>query len=187
MKEAKDASARPKPKLYHQPHGRPWRPRSAPVQWGGPPGLPSWCWALRRTRAGNAETPVAASPRRLSTRQWFVARWNNHRRRRPADARFTPFLASPQRVRGMRLMPVLVDLAAGANLRNDDIGAFHAKKDSKTSDSCRSLVVPALQGLRVLRVERIGLGFSIFCRNRSRVGASHCSKYFAAVRERETL
>src|ERR1035441_9521744 len=25
MKEAKDASARPKPKLYHQPHGRPWR------------------------------------------------------------------------------------------------------------------------------------------------------------------
>ena len=87
----------------------------------------------------------------------------------------------------MRLMPVLVYLAAGANLRNDDIGAFHAKKDSKTSDSCRSLVVPALQGLRVLRVERIGLGFSIFCRNRSRIGASHCSKYFAAVRERETL
>ena len=54
-------------------------------------------------------------------------------------------------------MPVLVNLAARANVRNDDIEAFHAKEDSKTSGSCRSLVVPARQGLRVLRVERIGL------------------------------
>ncbi len=54
-------------------------------------------------------------------------------------------------------LPVLVDLATRANLRNDDIKALHLKKDSETSDSRRSLIVPALQRLRILGVERIGL------------------------------
>jgi hypothetical protein len=45
----------------------------------------------------------------------------------------------------MRSVPVLVDLATRANGRNDEIKAFYSKKDSKISDSCRSLVVPALQ------------------------------------------
>jgi hypothetical protein len=55
---------------------------------------------------------------------------------------------------------------------------------------------PALAGLWSFRPARgfefcgsngSAFSLSIFCRNRSRVGASHCSKYFAAVRDRETL
>ncbi len=57
----------------------------------------------------------------------------------------------------MRSLRALVDLATRANLRNDDIKVFDVKKDSKVSDSRRSLVVPALQPFRVLWVERIGL------------------------------
>jgi len=54
-------------------------------------------------------------------------------------------------------LAVFVDLSARANLRNDDIKALHLKKDSETSDSRRSLLVPALQRFRVLQVEGIGL------------------------------
>jgi hypothetical protein len=52
---------------------------------------------------------------------------------------------------------VFVDLATRANLRNDDIKALNLKEDSETSDSRRSLVVPALERFGVLRVERIRL------------------------------
>ena len=58
---------------------------------------------------------------------------------------------------GIRSLLVLVDLATRTNLRNDDREVEHAKKDSKIADSCRSLVVSALQMFRVLRVERISL------------------------------
>ena len=44
-------------------------------------------------------------------------------------------------------LPVLVNLTARANLSNDDIQALHPKKDSKISDSRRSLIVSALQRL----------------------------------------
>src|SRR5271157_1493553 len=65
-------------------------------------------------------------------------------------------LPSDNRCASIRSLPVLVDLATRANLRNDDIKVPDMKKDSKISDSRRSLVLPALQPLRVLRVERIG-------------------------------
>lgn len=55
----------------------------------------------------------------------------------------------------MRSLPVTVDPATRANLGNDDIKALDVKKDSKTTDPRRSPVVLALQGFRVLRVERI--------------------------------
>jgi len=65
----------------------------------------------------------------------------------------------------MRSLPVLVDLATRANRRKDDVEVVHAKKDSKTGSA---------------------FSFSIFSRNRSRVGASHRSKYFAADADIET-
>ena len=59
----------------------------------------------------------------------------------------------------IRSPPVLVNLATRADVRNDNNKTFHAKKDSKIADSSRSLIVPALQRLRALRVKRIGLQF----------------------------
>jgi hypothetical protein len=54
-------------------------------------------------------------------------------------------------------LPVLVNPATRANLRDDDIKALHLKKDSKAAGSCRSPVAPALHRFRVLGVERIDL------------------------------
>ena len=56
-------------------------------------------------------------------------------------------------------LSVLVDLATRTDLRNDNINVLNAKKDSKISDSRRSLIVPALKRLRGSQVERIGLQF----------------------------
>lgn len=53
-------------------------------------------------------------------------------------------------------MPMLVNFAARADIRDDNIGAYHGEKDSKAAHSRRSLLVTALQGFRVPRVEGIG-------------------------------
>lgn|GEM_PF-3498815 len=63
------------------------------------------------------------------------------------------------RAASVRSLPVLVDVATRADLRNDDVKIVHAEKDSKIADPRRSLVVPARQRLRVSQVERIGLQF----------------------------
>ena len=88
---------------------------------------------------------------------------------------------------GIRSLPALVDLATRTNLRNDDREVVHAKKDSKIADSRRSLVVSALSGFEFRGSNGSAFSFSSFCRSRSRVGASHRSKYFSAVRDSETL
>jgi hypothetical protein len=54
-------------------------------------------------------------------------------------------------------LSALVYLPTRADVRNDNLRAFHPKKDSKIADSRGSLIVPALQRFRVLRVERIAL------------------------------
>jgi len=58
-----------------------------------------------------------------------------------------------------RLLSALVNVASRADLSNDDVEVAHAEKDSKIADPRRSLIVPALQRLRVSQVERIGLQF----------------------------
>jgi len=57
------------------------------------------------------------------------------------------------------LLSALVDVAPRANLSDDDVKILHSEKDSKIADPRRSLIVPALHGLRVSQVERIGLQF----------------------------
>jgi len=58
-------------------------------------------------------------------------------------------------VGGGRSQAVLVDLATGANLRNDDVEALYLEEDPETPDPGRSPVVPALQRLQVFRGPRI--------------------------------
>jgi hypothetical protein len=50
-----------------------------------------------------------------------------------------------------------VDLAARADLRNDDHEVNDAKKDSKATDSSRPLLLSSLQRFRALQVEGISL------------------------------
>jgi hypothetical protein len=66
---------------------------------------------------------------------------------------------SAHRSVGVGSLAALVNLATMADGRYNDIEVLHAKEDSKTANSRRSLFAPALQGFRVLGVVRIGLQF----------------------------
>ena len=57
------------------------------------------------------------------------------------------------------LLSGLVEVASWANLCDDDVKILHSEKNSKITDLRRSLMVPALQRLRVSQVEWIGLQF----------------------------